>query len=116
MFNIGDYVNMLANGTATPYLPLGNYSNYGRYRVALIEYDYNNNWTFLTLNYDLSSLGVTGYYAGTASYNIDTGIRLVSKFNNIDWSSGIWYNGIFESGNFYGGMWYNGVFNGNWGI
>jgi len=116
MFNIGDYVNMLANGTTTPYLQLGNYSNYGRYRVALIEYDYNNNWTFLTLNYDLSSLGVTGYYAGTASYNIDTGMRLVSKFNNIDWSSGIWYNGIFESGNFYGGMWYNGVFNGNWGI
>lgn len=115
-FNIGDYVNIIEDGTYTPYLNLGNYDNAGRYRVALVEYDYEKNWTFITLNYNLSSLGVTGTYSATASYNVDTGIRLVSKLKNVDWYKGIWYNGIFEGGTFYGGMWYNGIFNGTWGI
>lgn len=115
-FNIGDYVNILEDGSYTPYLGLGNYSSPGRYRVALVEYDYSKNWTFVTLNYNLSSLGVTGTYSATASYNIDTGIRLVSKLNNIDWYNGVWTNGIYEGGTFYGGIWYNGVFSGNWGV
>ncbi len=42
-------------------------------------------------------------------------IKLVSVFNNCDWYSGAWYNGVFESGNFYGGIWYSGKFSGNWG-
>jgi len=115
-FNIGDYVNILEDGSYTPYLGLGNYSSPGRYRVALVEYDYTKNWTFVTLNYNLSSLGVTGTYSATASYNVDTGIRLVSKLNNIDWYNGVWTNGIYEGGTFYGGIWYNGVFNGTWGF
>jgi hypothetical protein len=116
-FNIGDYINIITDGTSTPYSAIGNYNQPGKYKVALTEFDYTNSWTILTLNYDFDTLGLTGYYGATASSDIDTGLRLVSKYNNIDWYSGIWYDGIFDGGNFYGGMWYDGVFlNGTWGV
>jgi len=115
-FNIGDYVNVLSDGTTTPYYNIGNYNNPGRYSVALTEYDYTKKWTYLTLNYNLGSLSITGTYSATASTNIDTGLRLVSKFTAIPWYGGIWENGIYESGTFYGGMWYGGVFDGVWGV
>lgn len=44
-----------------------------------------------------------------------TGLKCVSRFANSVWNSGIWFNGVFESGNFNGGMWYNGNFSGTWG-
>lgn len=43
---------------------------------------------------------------------IETGLRIVSDFKNVEWSSGIWTNGIFEKGNFKGGIWYNGIMKG----
>lgn len=115
-FNIGDYINIINNGTTTPYYNVGNYNQPGRYKIALTEFDYTNNWTFLTLDYDFSIFGLTGYYSATASSDIDTGLRLVSKYNNIDWYSGVWNNGIFDGGNFYGGIWYDGLFSGSWGV
>jgi subtilisin-like proprotein convertase family protein len=45
----------------------------------------------------------------------DLGLRVVSKFKNVNWKSGIWTNGIYDSGIFEGGIWYNGIFNGDWG-
>ena len=45
----------------------------------------------------------------------ETGLRVVSKFNNALWKTGIWSNGIFENGKFETGIWYDGVFNGDWG-
>jgi uncharacterized protein (TIGR02145 family) len=45
----------------------------------------------------------------------DTGLRVVSKFKNVNWKSGIWTNGIYDNGVFEGGIWYNGIFNGTWG-
>lgn len=115
-YNIGDYVNIIGDGTSTPYGAMGNYSSPGKYQVALTEFDYTKNWTYLTLNYNFSAFGLTGYYSATASQNIDTGLRVVSKFTEIDWYSGVWGDGIF-SGNFYGGIWYDGVFErGQWGI
>lgn len=53
--------------------------------------------------------------ANTGLNPINTGLKIVSKFNNAIWKSGVWYNGIFEDGNFNGGLWYNGIFSGNWG-
>jgi hypothetical protein len=47
---------------------------------------------------------------------IDTGLRVVSDFRNVDWLSGIWTNGILEKGNFGGGLWLNGIMKGNMGI
>lgn len=46
---------------------------------------------------------------------IDTGLRVVSNFENSNWKTGIWTNGIFREGIFETGIWYNGVFNGTWG-
>ena len=45
---------------------------------------------------------------------INTGLYVVSRFNNANWKTGIWTNGIFEEGLFETGIWYNGVFNGTW--
>lgn len=67
-----------------------------------------NSWYSFTQ----SSMLVGG---STTASNIDTRLRIVSKFKKVDWNNGVWKNGIFESGNFRGGMWYNGVFNGTWG-
>ena len=46
---------------------------------------------------------------------IDSGLRIVSRFNNANWKTGIWTNGVFNEGVFETGIWYNGVFNGTWG-
>ena len=45
----------------------------------------------------------------------DTGLRVVSNFNNVNWKTGIWTNGIFESGLYETGIWYDGIFKGTWG-
>lgn len=51
---------------------------------------------------------------GNRTPAIDTGLRVVSRFRNANWKSGIWSNGYFEDGIFEAGMWYNGIFNGTW--
>jgi hypothetical protein len=49
--------------------------------------------------------------------DVDTKLKAVSIFENVIWDSGVFGNGIVESGTFYGCIWYNGVFlNGTWGI
>ena len=48
------------------------------------------------------------------SNGFDTGLRIVSEFNNSNWKSGIWSNGIFNGGLYEGGVWYDGIFNGKW--
>lgn len=62
-----------------------------------------------------SFIGYLPVQANTGLLPINTGLKVVSKFNNAIWKSGVWYNGIFEDGNFNGGLWYNGIFSGNWG-
>ncbi len=42
-------------------------------------------------------------------------LKAVSSFDNSQWDSGIWYNGVFKGGQFNGGVWYDGYFSGNWG-
>lgn len=115
-FNIGDYVNIIGDGTTTEYYNLGNYNTPGRYRVARTYIDLTNNWTILTLDYNFASLSFSAPYNATYSYNVNTGMRVVSRFKDINWKSGIWYNGVFEGGTFESGIWYDGVFMGNWGI
>jgi hypothetical protein len=45
---------------------------------------------------------------------IDTTLRIVSRFKNCNWKSGIWTNGIYENGLWEGGIWYNGIFEATW--
>jgi hypothetical protein len=38
--------------------------------------------------------------------------KVVSEFNNTNWKSGIWTNGVFNNGLWEGGVFYDGIFNG----
>jgi hypothetical protein len=114
-FNIGNYINIINNGNTTPYINLGNDSNPGRYKINLVEFDLENNWTILTLDYNLNSLNFDAPYNATNSSNIDTKLKVVSKFNKILWKTGLWKNGIFSNGIFNSGLWKNGIFTGTWG-
>ena len=113
-FNINDQIWIIDNNTGGTYSLIGSNSYPKNYMIA--ETIQNTNaTTTLVLNYGLSSLGS---FAPMTASNIDTGLRIVSKFTNSNWNSGIWTNGIFDgaNGNFSGGIWYNGVFlNGTWG-
>jgi hypothetical protein len=80
-----------------------------RYRVIDTTLDEDANTTEIYVDrrlFDILSVN-TG--------EIDTGLKLVSRFSNSFFNSGIWFNGVFESGYFNGGMWYMGNFSGNWG-
>ena len=70
---------------------------------------YGSGQTELIIDYNLSLFGVINVS------NINTGLRVVSKFTKSTWNSGIWTNGIFDGGKFNGGIWYDGLFNGTWG-
>ncbi len=56
-----------------------------------------------------------GARLGNRTTAFDTGLRVVSRFRNSNWKSGIWTNGFFEDGVFEAGIWYNGIFSGTWG-
>ena len=59
---------------------------------------------------------VSGSYSFTPTWRTYTDLRIVSHFQNAEFKSGLWYNGIFLGNNFEGGLWYNGHFDGNFGI
>jgi hypothetical protein len=54
-------------------------------------------------------------YSVSENPDLDLGLRVVSKFTDVTWKSGLWTNGIFSNGQYDSGIWYNGVFDGNWG-
>lgn len=111
-FNIGDEINIIDDGDTSQYSKIGSLSNPSKYKISFITIDEIAQTTTIKLLYDLGSLGSFTIKNQTG---IDLGLRVVSKFSNTKWYSGLWYNGIFD-GDFMGGMWYNGVFlNGNWG-
>ena len=59
---------------------------------------------------------VIGSQIGYTIYDgFDTGLRVVGKFENAEWVSGVWTNGIFDYGSFKSGLWYNGILNADFG-
>lgn len=111
-FNIGDDIWIIDDGSIySQYASIGSLSSPKKYKIAYVLVDDLAQTTKLKLIYDLSSLGpfIIDHQSG-----IDLRLRVVSKFSNTNWHSGLWYNGVFQ-GKFYGGMWYNGVFSGEWG-
>jgi hypothetical protein len=112
-FNIGDEIWIVDDGTSTSsFLKLGQLSQPRKYKIAFVTIDEVSQTTTLLLLFDLSSYGTFAVYS---QFGVDLKLRVVSKFSNTNWYSGLWYNGIFENGKFLGGMWYNGSFNGDWG-
>jgi subtilisin-like proprotein convertase family protein len=88
----------------------------------------NGNWTILIENTSGINVGylyeweiqfgytdTLGAQLNNRKGAIDTGLRVVSNFDNANWKTGIWTNGVFNDGLFEAGIWYNGVFNGTWG-
>lgn len=115
-FNIGDDIWIIDNYTNGAYSPIGSNDVPMKYRINKITEDIDNSQTYLSLNYNLSSLGVTTSVASFTNSNYDTGLRVVSYFKDSNWESGIWTNGIFDGEKFKSGIWYNGIFvSGIWG-
>ena len=103
--NYADFTNLVgttqyANGDWTLSIENTSGVNIGRLQNWEIQFGYSD------------VLGAQ-LYDETAA--IDSGLRIVSRFNNANWKTGIWTNGIFNEGIFETGIWYNGVFNGTWG-
>ena len=115
-FNIGDEIWIIDDDTNGAYASLGSNTTPMKYRINKIVEDSTVSQTTLSLNYDLSKLGVTSSVASATYSNYETGLRVVSYFKDSNWQSGIWTNGIFDGGQFDSGIWYNGVFiQGQWG-
>lgn len=106
-FNIGDEIWIIDNNVGNTYSVMGSNSNPRKFRIADTFIGITD--TTLVINYDLSSIATINVS------NINTGLRIVSRFTRSTWDSGIWTNGIFDGGKYNGGIWYNGIFDGNWG-
>ena len=105
-FNIGDEVSLIDNEAGGTYSGIyGSNSNPGIYTVLYTEEDTLNKWTKLYVNKTIVVNAVPA---------LDTKLRLVSRFRQCNWKTGIWTNGIFEKGLWEGGIWYNGIFEAIW--
>lgn len=105
-FNIGDTIYVIDNEIGNSNSVYGSNLSIGKYKVLYqIEDDINKRTTVY-----VDTL-LNGPSVLTAQ---ETGLRVVSRFNNLNWKSGIWTNGIFDEGLWEGGIWYNGVFTAIW--
>lgn len=102
-FNIGDEIYIIDNQIGNSYSVYGSNLNPHKYKIIYTIEDKQTTIVYVNENLD-------SYNAN----NIDTGLRIISKFENINWKSGIWTNGLFDNGLWESGIWYNGVFNGIW--
>jgi hypothetical protein len=105
-FNIGDTINIIDNQIDNANSVYGSNLNPTFYRVLYQTEDTINKRTIIYVDVNLNGPNITPA--------TNTGLRVVSKFKNLNWKSGIWTNGIYETGLWEGGIWYNGVFSGTW--
>jgi hypothetical protein len=108
-FNTGDKFTIIDNGFEQEYAIYGSNDNPKIYIVLDTEEIPEKKWTKVFIASIISQQdgapGVT---------EIDTTLRVVSRFTTCNWKSGIWTNGIYENGLWEGGIWYNGIFNATW--
>jgi hypothetical protein len=105
-FNIGDTISIIDNQIDNANSVYGSNLNPTSYRVLYQTEDTINKRTIIYVDVNLNGPNITPA--------TNTGLRVVSKFKNLNWKSGIWTNGIYETGLWEGGIWYNGVFSGTW--
>jgi hypothetical protein len=105
-FNTGDNIFIIDNLSNNSNSIFGSNENPGSYIVLYATQD--------TLNQSTTVYVATNLVGTSVSSSVDTGLRVVSKFSNLNWKGGIWTNGIYDSGLWEGGLWYNGVFNATW--
>lgn len=105
-FNTGDEFTIIDNNSNSVIS-----STFGKntapktFKVLYREEDTVNKWTkiYVATSFNISQ-----------SAPVDLNLRVVSKFSNCNWKSGIWTNGIYKKGLWEGGIWYNGVFEATW--
>ena len=102
-FNTGDDISITDNQISGTYSQYGSNSNPGFYKVLYTEEQ--NNTTKVYVNKNITDIVGPTY---------SVGIRVVSRFRNCNWKSGVWFNGIYENGLWEGGIWYNGLFDATW--
>jgi sugar lactone lactonase YvrE len=107
-FNLGDTITIIDNQANNSNSVFGSNSNPGKYIVLKQDEDSVNERTIIYVNKNLSAIG------SAVTSPVNTGLRVVSRFKNLNWKSGIWTNGIFENGLWEGGIWYNGIFEATW--
>lgn len=104
-YNTGYKISIIDNQIGGTYSSLGSNSSPGFYTVIYSIEDISNNTTKIYVDkpipYDVLPIS-------------NTDLKLVSRFRNCNWKSGIWTNGLYENGLWEGGIWYNGVFNATW--
>lgn len=85
------------------------------YEISIMK-DYEvYNYIIISSEEDVEN-NITKLYVSDINSNMPTeSLKLVSKFRNCNWKSGIWTNGIYENGIFEGGVWLDGIFLSDWG-
>jgi hypothetical protein len=109
-FNLNDKIRVIDNSDSN-YSSLGSLNSPKIYQILDTTINEVDNTTELVVDKILSDL----YGSGLDTGMIDTKLKIVSNFENVNWASGVWNNGIFNGGSFLSGIWYNGVFSGTWG-
>jgi hypothetical protein len=107
-FNLGDTITIINNQVNNIYSVFGSNSSPSKYIILKQDEDIVNERTIIYVNRNLSAIG------SAVASPVNTGLRVVSRFKNLNWKSGIWTNGIFENGLWEGGIWYNGIFEATW--
>ena len=107
-FNLGDVITIIDNQVNNSNSVFGSNSNPSKYIILKQDEDSVNETTIIYVNRNLSAIG------SAVTSPVNTGLRIVSRFKNLNWKSGIWTNGIFENGLWEGGIWYNGIFEATW--
>lgn len=116
---VGFYTNPSLQNSSSPPNTSDTDVDYGRYYAEVNIHSWSNpQETNILKEWEIQFVAhdeVGSQIGRTIDDGFDTGLRAVAKFENVDWQSGIWTNGIFDNGNFRSGLWYNGIFNGDWG-
>ena len=105
-FRTGDRFTIIDNNSNSPIsLVFGRNTSPKTFIVLNREEDTVNKWT---------KIFVATAFTISQTPPEDLNLRVVSRFSNCNWKSGIWTNGIYKKGLWEGGIWYNGVFEATW--
>ena len=108
-FNTGDEFTIIDNQFGQTYSIYGSNDDRKKYIVLDTEELPEEKWTKVYVASTISStIGAPNYT------ELDTTLRIVSRFRNCNWKSGIWTNGVYEKGLWEGGIWYGGIFEATW--
>jgi hypothetical protein len=110
-FNLNNKFYIMDNLQTSTYSVFGSTTVPVEYRILDTTLDEENKTTEVVVDKLLSD--IYGFSLDTGISQ--TGLKVVSKFKNSTWASGVWTNGYFDNGRFLNGMWYNGYFSGTWG-